>query len=368
MVCENFIFLGASQTFIGVLLTIFLLCIFHENSNNFIEKMLQAIKNNICSKIESLKNQNSLHEIKDIPEYKQLTTFLQSTPLDDKQKKLHEEGSKISTFYLTEKSKLLTKYAPLQVEFNNLNQIIDNAKEQVWAPLFCFLYCVLLFVFDEFLRYTSTWFVNYLISVIVVFTLYSFIFWLIVWGHFYLKNIYKMKISMRDSPSHRKSVSRSFLSYSLNILLFYAIVIFIFSEVLPPLNSFSFIIVLGLAPFLYFTINKYKSTMDNCTELFVFGHFGVLFFLSISFCAILFFYDTYIGKIEFYPYNDALSKFAIFAFALINGLIFPFLMPFLAYKAIENKIRKDIVKASLIAEQAKNEIMDQLRSFVKQIE
>ena len=86
---ETISLLGGSQTFLGIIATLTILCILH-NDGNFITKMLSLVYDRIKKEIGELSKKVKVAQ-SDSTEWKLLMLFLSN----DKQDELHEEGARV---------------------------------------------------------------------------------------------------------------------------------------------------------------------------------------------------------------------------------------------------------------------------------
>lgn len=70
-------FLGSSQTFVGILATLIILCI-GRNDNNFIYEVLKDIKSQIVEYTKRIKPTISLDSVKESSDYKSIFLFTQN--------------------------------------------------------------------------------------------------------------------------------------------------------------------------------------------------------------------------------------------------------------------------------------------------
>lgn len=83
--------LGSSQTFLGTLTTLIILCIF-ANENNFIYKILDNVVGNFQEEIEKLRVNTNFENVINSSDYKLLTRVVGNEKEDEALKK---EGTKL---------------------------------------------------------------------------------------------------------------------------------------------------------------------------------------------------------------------------------------------------------------------------------
>lgn len=258
-------FLGSSQTFLGTLATLTILCVLFSESN-FIHEILKDIMNGFKDEIKSMRMNTKFEEITDSSEYKSLCLYVNENHQNGS---LNAEGIKLLSEITLAKQSIQFKYAPSEDEGQNLMGLIFDSKEQIMAPFYSFGYCIVFFVFDELLRITdSLGMQSYLCSSMVVFNVLSFLFWWNIWRKFYIvyRNAYRN--NTKDMP---RGVSHlDILKSLINILgssLFAAFLFFIsglykllsFDADMFKFFMFTFIILNGfVVPFYlpYFFFHK----------------------------------------------------------------------------------------------------------------
>lgn len=307
---DIFELLGSSQTFLGTLATLVILCIFH-NDNNFIYKILEAVRADFQEEINKLRMHIRFENITRTAEYKLLIFFV-NDPRSDLNKK--QEGTKLLTEIAKIQQELQFKYGvPLETEGDTQFEKIKTAKEQVIAPLYTFGLCVLIFIFDELLRMPQIKYNDFLCSILIAFIVISFFYWVWIWIKF--------------------------------IVVFYL-----------PIQ----------------TIQKDKKPdgtdgkKQNMTYLSALIDFTSIFSLSIIICFLLFGIAS-LTDFELPLYQSHLFKISIFSSIILNGFLLPFLMPYICYRRIYKKTKKEVsVCQTEIAEQ-ENKLKEQIKSFCEKI-
>lgn len=178
---ETISLLGDSQTFLGIIATLTILCILH-NDGNFITKMLSLVYDRIKKEIGKLSKKVKVAQ-SDSTEWKLLMLFLSN----EKQDELHEEGARVMrdiTSRIDEKS---IEYMGLEGTNKPFLDHVSTCSEHIMAPFYSFLYCLLVFVYDEMLRSTISG-KDWILSSLAIFTFFSFVLWTLVWTHFFRSN------------------------------------------------------------------------------------------------------------------------------------------------------------------------------------
>ena len=142
------IFLGDSQTFLGTIATLTILCVFSEqDSSNFIVSVLKGIRERIEKQIRQLKENTSM----ELPDSIQLLQYFLGNA--NVESELNNKGVQILREISVKENELKVQYT-MNVEFkkDELFEQIKKSEEQFLAPLYSFLFCLVIFVFDELLR------------------------------------------------------------------------------------------------------------------------------------------------------------------------------------------------------------------------
>lgn len=206
------VFLGSSQTFIGTLATLAILCILF-NDSNFIYRILGEIKNNFTDDINRLRKEANFDDVIQSPEYKQLNDYIQNN-----NDELKDEGVKLMSQLNMLKLNVQMNYAPSEDEGRSFMGIIDSSNEQILSPFFTFIFCVILFLFDEVFIFLNPEYINCLYSTLVFFLLASFIFWGIIWIKYYIK--YNKAYTEKSKAITNNFTYRNILHFTFYSLLF----------------------------------------------------------------------------------------------------------------------------------------------------
>ena len=178
---ETISLLGGSQTFLGIIATLTILCILH-NDGNFITKMLSLVYDRIKKEIGELSKKVKVAQ-SDSTEWKLLMLFLSN----DKQDELHEEGARVMRDINSRIDEKSIEYMGLEVTNKPFWDHVSTCSEHIMAPFYSFLYCLLVFIYDEVLR-SGIPGKDWILSSLAIFTFFSFVLWTLVWTHFFRSN------------------------------------------------------------------------------------------------------------------------------------------------------------------------------------
>lgn len=292
---------------------------------------------------------------------------------------LDNEGFQILREIRLKENELKSQYT-ISVEFrkDELFDQIKDSKEQFLAPLYTFLFCLITFMFDELLCVSFIG-KEWLISGMALFTFYSYLFWSIVWVKFFVTHRVGYKKREKSFIPLCLMNRWNYISlwvrnrgcsagFALRTLFFVCIVVLclVLAHCCFPEISAGILITGLFVPTLvkgYSRIN-YSFDEEDYSHLFLVGHFAALFVLSflLTFLIHSFVYCDVSFKHILIPYeNFGWMKFSVLCFALFNGIVFPFLFPFLCYNSL-------YVHAKKIARKTKKEQSLFFKEFDSQLE
>lgn len=265
------VFLGSSQTFIGTLATLAILCILF-NDSNFIYRILSEIRNNFTDNINRLRKEANFDDVIQSPEYKQLNDYIQKN--DDE---LKDKGVQLMSELNMLKLDEQMNYAPAEDEGRSFMGIIDSSNEQILSPFFTFIFCVILFLFDEVFILLKPEYINCLYSTLAFFLLASFIFWGIIWIKYYIK--YNKAYTEKSKAMTNSFTYRNILHFTFYSLLFIFISCILYFSIIGneyvvrldisalKLLCLSFIILNGFILPFYLPYIFYRKTYKTIKEL-----------------------------------------------------------------------------------------------------
>ena len=285
-------FLGYSQTFIGVLASLLVLCIVLDKSN-FIFNILNNIKEQIKNEIAELDRDTGFNNIDDISSgfgYTYLEEYIVNLKNkiqgggDEEDKTLLENALameiKIRTAFNQLKSR---KSIEVLKPADELIQSIGCANEQIIAPLYALFCCIIVFMCDELVVYFPTT-CDYIVTFLSIFFLTSIIFWLLVWYNF-LQNIQFRKISTKqDTKSRLKNLHINWIWLALGCVVISSLCWYI--SVYISMMWLKCLLVIGLGiifPIMLVAIIKFLNHYESKSFSYVtcIKHFLMFAFLSL---------------------------------------------------------------------------------------
>lgn len=360
--------LGSSQTFLGTLTTLIILCIF-ANENNFIYKILDNVVGNFQEEIEKLRVNTNFENVINSSDYKLLTRVVGNEKEDEALKK---EGTKLLSKISNLKLNLQFKYAKIEVFGDKQINAIKLSTEQTLAPLYTFGFCIFIFIFDELLRFSSMGFYNLFYSILATFIAFSFIFWLFIWIKFLINIHGESNSLMRKIKESIENFGNKFnkLPHPLVMIIILTILsslcVCLISYFPIEWRSYALIISITL-PFSLLGILKSCIHVTEYSHMFIFKHIFIIIVLAILLCTVLI-YCINVNDNWLIPYNPYLFKASVFLFTLFNGLILPFLMPYLCYWSIYKKAQNNEKHSKELAKQKENEIKEELKKFCEKVQ
>lgn len=386
-------FLGSSQTFLGVLATIIILFIISNNSN-LIRAILQEVKEKIARSVENLQVNTDLSEIIKSSEYKLICWFQKAGEGDEK---LLEEASKWTAYVNSKRQKLQSKYMEVEIKDPKVLLKIEESKEQSLAPLFSFIFCLVLFVFDELLKAYSVKCNDFLLTFLALFIIVSYVFWIMVWMNFVLymrHDIWKIQSPQYNSYWKKKIVKyrQLFRSWYINhyicnklgrpreyvlmllrsvILIVIVFLMLLMHKYVIPLNT-KWIVLFGvvLPMAIMGIIRLWAYVCENrFTFVFLCGHVLALTALSALLTLVFIHCTDWMGIYDniILSYSKPWMKVSSFLFVGLNGIVLPLLLPYYCYNQYYHMAEKKVKDSKKDEEQEVEELMNGIKKFASQL-
>ena len=370
--------LGGSQTFLGIIATLTILCILH-NDGNFITKMLSLVYDRIKKEIGELSKKVKVAQ-SDSTEWKLLMLFLSN----DKQDELHEEGARVMRDINSRIDEKSIEYMGLEVTNKPFLDHVSTCSEHIMAPFYSFLYCLLVFIYDEVLR-SGIPGKDWILSSLAIFTFFSFVLWTLVWTHFFRSNSVGYQHIQRPKKicDFLKKCS-SFVGELGNIgasgvrimvcvfFLLLALGVIGFFTGLSEWGAKAVLVMALLLPGLFIGFAKYlaKEGKPEYTHVVIASHIFIAWVVSMVFAFLIH------GTVDYFPHLEGclfeydslmLLKFFILFFALMNGIIFPFLFPYISYMALYGDVKRKVALVKEDVAKMHEENNQKLKEFCEKI-
>lgn len=375
---ETISLLGGSQTFLGIIATLTILCILH-NDGNFITKMLSLVYDRIKKEIGELSKKVKVAQ-SDSTEWKLLMLFLSN----DKQDELHEEGARVMRDINSRIDEKSIEYMGLEVTNKPFLDHVSTCSEHIMAPFYSFLYCLLVFIYDEVLR-SGIPGKDWILSSLAIFTFFSFVLWTLVWTHFFRSNSVGYQHIQRPKKicDFLKKCS-SFVGELGNIgasgvrimvcvfFLLLALGVIGFFTGLSEWGAKAVLVMALLLPGLFIGFAKYlaKEGKPEYTHVVIASHIFIAWVVSMVFAFLIH------GTVDYFPHLEGclfeydslmLLKFFILFFALMNGIIFPFLFPYISYMALYGDVKRKVALVKEDVAKMHEENNQKLKEFCEKI-
>ena len=343
------IFLGGSQTFVGVLTTVIVMCVL-AGDNNFIFKILSLIKTQMADNLKNVSSDINYNKLYDNSDFKLLKVLM-----DDK--------GNLSEDQKAEGGKILNQINLWKSDFQ-----IENVKPQLYgedreislAPLYSFLFVLVVFLYDEMLRSSAIQFNDFLVSSLSFFTLFSSVYWLGKWMTYVIdlfRNNGNRTYNLLSNGSFSKIMQivhftpfkNDWIRMGSEFVWFFFIAIVVLIMHIHGLLLAVLLTLLGVVlPFIIegfyhlHPIGKKESDSDKGYRS-TLNHFGRLLFLSLLVTSVYFLMSSSIPTFNdlLIPY-DGLQWLKIFSvgFVIINGLVAPSVLPFHSYRLLSRQVIK----------------------------
>lgn len=385
------IFLGGSQSFIALLASLIVLCVILDKTN-FIYNILDEISNRITEEKKkldqsvSIRRDTALEGMKSDSKYKLLQLYINNLKnnASDKDKVSEQKLHDALEFNLN----LSTSFAKLKVGFTDtfmkptydLIKNIKRSKEQVIAPFFSLVLCIIAFICDEIISVfpeTS----DFIVTFLSIFLIFAAIFFVKMWQMF-LKSIQINKPQEEKVDTDIKTSQKRKIFYHLHkrweilfitlpIIYITAIVIglFIPSIFLKKLLTFGLGLILPLCYIAHLKAETHYQIGNISYESGV-KHMTGLLAISLILTIITIGCSTIIPEFKsiLLKYNDCIFiKWSVISFILLNGLILPLLMPYWGFKKILNISKREVKNANSLNDNELRKINTSLDEFCQSI-
>lgn len=367
MIQNSIIFLGGSQTFVGVLATVIVMCVL-AGENNFIYKILSLIKAQMADNLKNVSSDINFSKLNNNSDYKLL-------------KMLMSANNNISGQLKAEGGILLSRISLWKSTFQIENvkpHLQGEDREISLAPLYTFLFVLVVFLYDELLRSSMIPFNDYMVSSLTFFTLFSYVYWGCKWV------TYVIDLFRNNGNRTYNLLSDGNLSRIMQIVHFtlfkndwirigYEIAWFIFiASMLTFFNVSGTILTVDLTvcgvvfPLVvegFYHLHPAEKKVSDLDKGYrsTLNHFGRFLFMSILVATVYFLMSCYIpafkGMLITYNGLHWLKIFTV-GFVILNGLVVPSVLPFHSYRLLSRQVMK---KPQKMQERVDKEIEGLLR-------
>lgn len=319
-------FLGRGQTFYGVLSTIIVLCIFRNSDGNFISKILEQIKKRLQVKVSELK----VH-IDD----KNLTNKLgEKLATETDEGKLARYGELMTKVSMVHSDLSIYKMMSFFSHYKDKYERIMQSDEIVRAPLYTFIFSIMVFLFDEYFRGSFFPFKEMVFTTLSFLTLFSVIYWSVIWINFIYRAIGDKRKENEEISSEKRNLALVVIAllYIMCVPSFMILELYLLGEQYTNAAKVLFwlsAVVPGVGAGKYF-LSKHPKSNNGFYQSLLFHIMGILFlavYVSLCLHLAINYVNSSFGKILLSDDGNELLKMAVFCFTLGNGLFMPFFCP-----------------------------------------
>lgn len=348
LICQTSL-LGNSQTFIGVLTTIVVLCVV-TSSGNFLYDILTGIADPAIDKINKFSEELKTHStsLKENEIHKKFLVLLNKIK-DNKTytNDLQHIANQYRVLYDININEFTNRFngtflVPLETRIKRIKQ----SKEQTFAPLFVFGYCIFVFICDEIASWFPSWH-SHILSIVAIFTILSVLFLSGIWYKFHSEfhigsDPFNVPTKI-DAPVKINFHNILLLFFIRALLPYLTILAFIWAVnsyvIHVPMVFVRLSIVFGIiVPLVVLGRHhlKIRTSLGDYSHSFLLWHFTLILALSITYALVLFLPLDFLATARI-PYSAKQWEIqgAITVFVILFGIILPFGLPYRCYKGIE---------------------------------
>lgn len=343
---ENMTFLDSNaQTFLGVILTLTVLCLFASNDGkdggdgNFIFRLLTQQWEKFEMSLMSLFNAvaEKLSNFQKSKEYQTLSNDV----YDDKgDAELYIFGLKVLLSFKNATNDIKSDSSPLIFGLDR----IKKSNEQFRAPFFTLMFGIVMLSFSMIASWCDADAKSLIMPGIWLFALLSIIYWIALWTAFLCHNMGDKKKSKSKGVRFWKRIDDRFSwhkgsLYKIGLCAGVAFLVLWVVDVTMFSSSMSFAIVILLLLLIITVIGVFRviscEIKGNYSAIHTIGHLAAFLLYSVALCVIYDIWGAHACDSLFQ--NDELLAGVIVFFALVNGIICPFALPYLKYRSPSQK-------------------------------
>lgn len=348
--------LGNSQTFIGVIATVVILCVV-TGAGNFLHTILKSILEPSKQKIENFRSElNRLSlSLRERPIYTRFSK-LQSDISDKNKSELDDEDPLINAAnqhrVMCDVSidEFTNKFnGMLLVPFDNLVSGIHNSREQTFGPLYVFGYCIIVFLCDEIASW-QMFSLPIVVSFLTIFTLLSILFLSGMWYKFnseFCSSRNTTTIPPQDTTPPKFSATKSvytFYDKALFPFILLIAILYLVETYVLHIHVYGVRVLVLASIVTPFCILGHKhifirKSLGKHSHSFLLGHFCLICALSMMYTLLLILPFDFLLSAKV-PYSDRLWEIqaTIIVFTILFGLILPFWIPYHCHLYIDRQV------------------------------
>lgn len=344
------VLLNNSQTFIGTLTTIVVLCVISEG--NFIHKILESLRKATDTNIQSLKTKLSHPNLLDSLDYQEFISHSETLNEESEQTEYYVIISGINAWLNANNSGIMAN------AFSNAQKVIEKAHEsleQFLSPHYCFLYCLILFICDELVCFSESEVVLELVNIfLVLFITYSFVLLLAVW----MRYINRFGLLKKSGIPNHLDLASGLIHFNngkaITTIVWLVLILIYFHygrihiiNISPECFCWMIIVALDaiifIFPFLYIYIRHENDGLPKHTNLtynFTFTHFFYGTLICMFVCWIIYCFGLTMNPDFFFISSGVYIKWGSIVFIVLFGLVMPSCLPYAVfYRAEKNTLR-----------------------------
>lgn len=333
-----------SQTFLGVLLTLNVLCIFYERSNNFIIRTLSEQREKKSKRVQRLVDKSI--EIKEAffcsDDYKSVERLCYAT---NKSQQVRDKANDLKLSASIGLGKQSTDITETETKIDR----IEHSNEQIRGPFYSLLFGIVVFMIDEIFHFEGT-LSPYLLFGTYVFTILSYAYWMVMWITFFIHtsheesecNTHKSRL-LTWIDNHLKIGFGSAVKFIICGILYSLVLDYI------DINSMSVelqTLIIGIAftlPILLIGIWRMIecNVKGSYSIIHTSGHLVGFLIFSALIATITYLFGLHNVSNTIFFQNNRLLNLLIITFVLLNGLVLPFVFPYIKYHFLyEHQIKE----------------------------
>lgn len=348
-------FLTGCETFLGTILTLAVLCIFFEQSSNFVLNLLASQKEDFMKNLNERKDNSKLRidKFKKTKEFQYAKNIADHNPDKEISEQLLRLKNEADSLIFTFDNDINASEVNLAIYESKMDNI-KNSTEHLRAPLFTLFYGLLIFLLQMFNEFLNVQFSSLLIIGVWILTILASVYWVTIWTAFILRTITSGRI-IADSTSSRfwkwmdrtcKCYWGAFIKISLGILL-----LLIYLKWVSPLikcndlNSW-LTVVISVLPIIAFGVSREIACERHgkYSIRHVIGHLLAMMIYTAIVMTVIYYLSSFENRLHLWFLTRELNA-TIIVFCLLNGVFLPFLVPYLKfnsqYNQAQNKLKEN---------------------------
>ena len=253
------------------------------------------------------------------------------------------------------------------------------------APLYSFLFVLVVFLTDELLRTTIFPFNDFLVSSLSFFTMFSSLYWCGKWMT-YVVDIWRNhgqrtytlisdgKLSRAMRCLHSGNLKNDWLRYSLAVAWFFILILLLYVVELNSKISFTLLVSVGLIfPFCVeglYHLNPNEGKVESSDKGYrsTLNHFGRFLLLSIVLSIVFLILGSTNCFSDLLISYETLQilKISSVGFVIMNGLVIPSVVPFHTYRLLSNAVRKKPERMQQKVDKEIDDFLTEIKAFTHQ--